>query len=144
MVHALRCRVDGAPMTVILRDYQHEAVKATRAAWDGGMQRPAVVMPTGSGKTVPIAELARLALDEGSASRVLVLAHRDEMLRQAKDEIHSVAPNLRVGVVKSTENGVGAPVVVEVMGSCLVEDVPYGRAGRPRPRVWWGTGPSAC
>lgn len=99
-------------MTVILRDYQHEAVKATRAAWDGGMQRPAVVMPTGSGKTVPIAELARLALDEGSTSRVLVLAHRDELLRQAKAEVHSVAPHLRVGVVKADENGVGAPVVV--------------------------------
>jgi superfamily II DNA or RNA helicase len=97
---------------VILRDYQHEAVKATRGAWDAGMQRPAVVMPTGSGKTVPIAELTRLALDEGSAGRVLILAHRDELLQQAKDEIHSVAPDLRVGIVKGTSDQVGAPVVV--------------------------------
>jgi len=99
-------------MTVILRDYQNEAVKEVRTAWETGTQRPAVVLPTGSGKTVPIAELARLALDEGTASRVLVLAHRDELLRQAKEEIHSVAPHLRVGVVKADENGVGAPVVV--------------------------------
>lgn len=97
---------------VILRDYQHEAVKATRAAWDRGMRRPAVVMPTGSGKTVPIAELTRLALDEGSAGRVLILAHRDELLQQARDEVHSVAPDLRVGIVKGTSDQVGAPVVV--------------------------------
>ena len=34
----------------------------------------------------------------------------------------------------------GAPVVVEVMGSCLVDDVPYGRAGRPRPPSVAGDG----
>lgn len=97
---------------VILRDYQAECVEATMTAWGEGMQRPATVLPTGSGKTVPIAELTRLMLASGRVKRTLVLAHRDELLRQAKAEIHSVAPELRVGVVKADEDQVGAPVVV--------------------------------
>lgn len=32
------------------RPYQVEANEAVRAAWEGGMLRPAVVLPTGAGK----------------------------------------------------------------------------------------------
>jgi len=92
-------------------DHQREAVEATRKAWAAGMMRPAVVLPTGSGKTLPIAELAKIDLREGSA-RVLVLAHRDELIRQAVEEIKGAAPYLRVGVCKAGEDQVGAPVVV--------------------------------
>lgn len=76
------------------------------------MQRPAVVMPTGSGKTIPIATVTAEELHEGYSTRVLVLAHREELIRQAVNKIRSVAPSLRVGVVKGAEDQVGAPVVV--------------------------------
>lgn len=94
------------------RDYQIEAHEATRKAWASGMQRPAVVLPTGAGKTIPIATLAAEELAEGYSSRVLVLAHRDELIRQAVGKIRAVAPHLRVGVVKGTEDQVGAPIIV--------------------------------
>lgn len=97
---------------VKLRDYQNEAVAAVRAAWGGGMRRPAVVLPTGAGKTVVFAKLAALDLSSGAADRVLVLAHRDELIRQAAGKIKSVAPHLRVGVVKANEDQCAAPVVV--------------------------------
>lgn len=99
-------------MTIKPRDYQIEAHEAARKAWGAGMQRPAVVMPTGSGKTVPIATVAEEELREGYSTRVLVLAHRDELIRQAKNKIHSVAPHLRVGICKAGEDQVGAPIVV--------------------------------
>jgi len=103
-------------VTVIPRDYQREAHEAVRKAWADGVQRPAVVLPTGAGKTVVIADVTTTELaerDKGLAvGRVLVLAHRDELLRQAMNKIRDVAPGLRVGVVKGTEDGVGAPVVV--------------------------------
>lgn len=97
---------------VQLRDYQREAVAAAEDAFARGVKRPAEVLPTGSGKTVVFSRIAADALGNGMASRVLVLAHRDELIRQAQEKIRSVAPHLRVGVVKATENGVGAPVVV--------------------------------
>lgn len=40
-------------MTRTLRDYQREAVDAITDAWSGGMLRPAIVLPTGTGKGHP-------------------------------------------------------------------------------------------
>lgn len=96
---------------VKLRDYQREAVAAIRASWAGGVRRPACVLPTGAGKTVVFSDLIMRDLRDGS-DRVLVLAHRDELIRQAVSKIKSVAPYLRVGVCKAGEDQVGAPVVV--------------------------------
>lgn len=94
------------------RDYQREAHEAVRKAWAGGMQRPATVLPTGAGKTVVIATVAEEEVRESYSTRVLVLAHRDELIRQAAAKIRSVAPHLRVGIVKAGEDQVGAPIVV--------------------------------
>ena len=41
-----------------LREYQRQAVDAVHKAHDEGMQRPAVVMATGLGKTVILSHLA--------------------------------------------------------------------------------------
>lgn len=40
--------------TLQLRPYQREAIDAVQAAWADGMQRPAVVLPTGAGKGHPL------------------------------------------------------------------------------------------
>jgi ATP-dependent helicase IRC3 len=107
-----------------LRDYQRDALDAVRSAWDRGVQRPAVVAPTGAGKTVMFAHLvhehlqhhARATTDPVArfASRALVLVHRDELADQAIDKINQVMqdPEIRVGKVKAEENDVTADVVV--------------------------------
>ncbi len=60
-----------------LRPYQTEAVTAVQAAWTAhNMSRPAVVLPTGTGKSTVIAELAADARRRGA--RVILLAHRGE------------------------------------------------------------------
>jgi superfamily II DNA or RNA helicase len=73
-------------------------------------------MPTGTGKTVVFAHLISEAVAEWSSQgirrRVIVLAHRDELVRQAAGKIRAVAPDLAVGVVKAGENDVTADVIV--------------------------------
>ena len=110
-------------MTAIkLRDYQEQAIDAVFAAWAGGMRRPAIVLPTGAGKTVVFASLiARFRRDVAAAgvctkattgSRVIVLAHRDELVDQAIAKIRAIAPDLNVGKVKAMELDYGRDVVV--------------------------------
>ncbi len=65
-----------------LRPYQQEALEAVRDAYRRKQARVLVVMPTGTGKTVLFAEIARLA-----KGPVLVLAHRQELVQQARDKI---------------------------------------------------------
>ena len=65
-----------------LRPYQQAALEAVREAYRQRQRRVLVVMPTGTGKTVLFAEIARLA-----KGPVLVLAHRQELVVQARDKI---------------------------------------------------------
>lgn len=65
-----------------LRPYQQQAIHATREAFQKGHRSALVVMPTGTGKTVLFAEIARLA-----RGPVLVLAHRQELVEQAREKI---------------------------------------------------------
>ena len=65
-----------------LRPYQREAITAVVRARRAGTRRLVVCLPTGAGKTVIFSELARLA-----RRPVLVLAHRAELVQQARDKI---------------------------------------------------------
>ena len=92
-----------------LRPYQNEClIKVHEAILDKGLKRPAVVLPTGSGKTVIFSHLCGewrdLVANGVTSGRVLILVHRDELIRQTVDKLAAVAPGLRVGVVKAKEN----------------------------------------
>ena len=102
-----------------LRDYQREAIDAVFAAWAGGMQRPAIVLPTGAGKTVVFASLIKefrsapaRAMAPNRGLRVIVLAHRDELVDQAIAKIRAIAPDLNVGKVKAQDRQTAADVMV--------------------------------
>lgn len=71
-------------MSPTLRPYQQEAIDAVIAARRAGTRRMVVCLPTGAGKTVIFAELARLA-----RRQVLVLAHREELLLQAQQKLQA-------------------------------------------------------
>ena len=96
-----------------LRPYQREAVASVETAWAAGMRRPAVLMPTGTGKTVVFAHLiADWQRRQPQRRRALVVAHRHELLEQAAAKISAVAPDLKVGIVKAQRNETRAEVVV--------------------------------
>lgn len=92
-----------------LRDYQLECVEATFDAL-GRHQRAADVLPTGTGKSVIIGGIAERWVAE-RGSRVLSIAHRDELIRQNANKIRMVAPHLRVGIVKAGEDQTTHPVI---------------------------------
>lgn len=71
-------------MSLELRPYQVEAVDCVFESWRQ-FNRVLGVAPTGSGKTIKFAAIAQKRLDVG---RVLVLAHRDELIDQAIDKLH--------------------------------------------------------
>jgi ATP-dependent helicase IRC3 len=97
-----------------LRDYQEDGSAALDAALERGVRRPAIVLPTGAGKTVVFAHRALRFHEkrENLGKRVLVLAHTDELVTQAAKKIKNVAPHLQVGIVKAALNQVQAQVVV--------------------------------
>lgn len=99
-----------------LRDYQRDAIDAVFKAWAGGMRRPAIVLPTGAGKTVVFSALVRdfRQCYEGNirGNRVMILAHRDELVDQAIAKLRAVMPGVNVGKIKAESNDVDADVIV--------------------------------
>ena len=68
-----------------LRPYQQQARDRTHAEWDAGHTRTLLVLPTGTGKTIVFASVAADQVRAGD--RVLILAHRGELLEQAADKL---------------------------------------------------------
>ena len=69
-----------------LRTYQKEAVRAIRQQWEDGFLKTLLVLPTGCGKTIVFAKVTEECVREGK--RVLILAHRGELLDQAADKLY--------------------------------------------------------
>lgn len=99
-------------MSIRLRPYQTEAVGAVRGAWARGLQRPAIVLPTGAGKTVVFSDIIATDKHVNPSERALVLVHRDELINQAVNKLRAVMPEYRVGIVKGERDEVGADAVV--------------------------------
>lgn len=78
-----------------LRYYQRDAVDAFHAALTKGYKRPLIVKATGLGKTQTFG-----AIVKHWPGRVLVLAHREELVFQARDRIEQMTGEL-VGVEKA-------------------------------------------
>lgn len=68
-----------------LRPYQQEAREAIFEQWDSGVKKTLLVLPTGCGKTIVFAKVTEDCVRRGD--RVLILAHRGELLEQASDKI---------------------------------------------------------
>ena len=83
-----------------LRPYQEEARQAIFGQWDQGIHKTLLVLPTGCGKTIVFAKVADDCVRRGS--RVLILAHRGELLSQAADKIRK-ATGLGCAVEKAEE-----------------------------------------
>ena len=72
-----------------LRPYQQQAKDAIFSEWENGIKKTLLVLPTGCGKTIVFAKVAEECVKGGS--RVLILAHRGELLDQAADKIGNEA-----------------------------------------------------
>ena len=93
-----------------LREYQEEALAALEEDWAAGYRRLGVNAATGTGKTVIMSHLAHRYVQR--KKRVLILVHRDELVRQTVDKLVRVDNSVSIGIVKATENSAGAAIVV--------------------------------
>lgn len=85
-------------MTITLRDYQEEAVCATFDYFAENTGNPLLVLPTGAGKSIVIAEFIRRALAIYPDTRIIVLSHVAELLEQDQDKLLEVWPDAPCGV----------------------------------------------
>ena len=105
-------------MRFTLRDYQQAAIQAAMQARREGFKRLLVCLPTGAGKTVIFSELCRLA-----KRNVLVLAHREELLFQARSKIELMTNNqVKVGIEQADSHCDGDCKVVVASIRSLRED----------------------
>lgn len=93
-----------------MRPYQTEAVLEILSAWSDDVQRPAVVLPTGAGKTVIFATLCALLARRGH--RPLVLVNRDELVRQTVDKLKAADPMLAIGIIQGKHNELNGEITV--------------------------------
>lgn len=91
--------------TMSLRPYQSEAVKKIEGEWNKGVKKTLLVLPTGTGKTIVFCAIAKDAVMDGR--RVLILAHRGELLDQASDKLQK-STGLKCAVEKAESTCVGS------------------------------------
>jgi len=96
-------------MTFSLRPYQQEALDAIISYADKGVKRQLVVLPTGAGKTVIFSHLPLIKKD---SLPMLVLAHRAELLDQARNKIMASNPELSVEIEQAERKAGHCDVVV--------------------------------
>lgn len=139
-----------------LRPYQREAIDAAFQAWADKVRRPVLLLATGSGKTFifsalttefrgtdpaspPHAPVPKWVRAGAVGGRVVVLAHRDELVDQAIKSMRKFLPaGTRIGKVKAGSNAVGADVMVcsvqtlaraKRLDSLLSAQARYGKIG---------------
>lgn len=84
-----------------LRPYQAAAKEAIQNQWASGVTKTLLVLPTGTGKTIVFSKLAEDCVRDGE--RVLILAHRGELLDQAADKM-AKATGLGCAVEKAEDS----------------------------------------
>ena len=87
-----------------LRPYQKAAMISVIAEWER-VKNTLLVLPTGCGKTIVFAKITESCVKDGG--RVLVLAHRGELLDQAADKIMK-ACGLGCAVEKAEQSCIGS------------------------------------
>lgn len=89
---------------ISLRPYQQEAREAVHREWET-RRSTLLVIPTGGGKTIIFSAIIEDCVRKGQ--RVLVLAHRSELLDQAADKLHK-STGLQCAVEKAEQSCIGS------------------------------------
>lgn len=88
-----------------LRTYQQESRQSIQSEWEKGIKRTLLVLPTGCGKTIVFSKVTEDRVRKGE--RVLVLAHRGELLDQAADKLEK-STGLKCATEKAEQTSIGS------------------------------------
>jgi DNA repair protein RadD len=82
-----------------LRDYQEECLIKLFEYWELGKGTcPIIAAPTGSGKSLIIAEFCKRVCEETPTIKIMVLAHVRELLTQNEAELRNLWPDASTGI----------------------------------------------
>ena len=97
-----------------LRPYQQEAVESIFKEWHQGRQKTLLVLATGLGKTIVFCNVVKKLVQKGE--KVLILAHRGELLDQASDKLKK-STGLETALEKAESSCLDYPDIPVVVGS---------------------------
>ena len=80
-----------------LRPYQNGAIQSLYKFWQDAKGNPLIVLPTGTGKSVVLAQFIREALEWGN-TRIVVLTHVKELIEQDYAETMGLFPQCPSGI----------------------------------------------
>ena len=114
-----------------LRQYQKDCLDSILHEYVAGCRHQLVVLATGAGKTLIAAHLPELFKTVLPAGKMLFVAHRNELLTQTIDKLHTWAPSLKVGLEKAEKHAdPDSDVIVASIAS-------VGRSGSTRLDHFW-------
>ena len=83
---------------ITLRPYQQEAIDSTLRYFEENDGNPLIVLPTGTGKSVVIAEFCKRVLAQWPDTKILVITHVRELIKQNYDELKGMWPEAPAGI----------------------------------------------
>lgn len=106
-----------------LRPYQKECLSRLLSAHKSGLRRALVSLPTGTGKTVIFASFPTAFR---MRKKLLILAHREELIEQAAEKLRLAVPDVEVGIEQGPRRS--SPTAKVIVGSVPT----LGRSGSKR------------
>lgn len=85
-------------MTLKLRDYQGDALHALWNYFQEKTGNPLVVLPTGAGKSLTMAEWIKLVFESDPTARIIIVTHVKELVAQNYAELLGAWPEAPAGV----------------------------------------------
>ena len=106
-----------------LRLYQRQTIDNVRNAWRDGDQDVLVMMATGGGKTVVFLALIDEILQEQPTARILIIAHRKELIEQPAERMAEFYPQRagQVGIVMADQNQPDRQITIATIQTLQVE-----------------------
>lgn len=87
-----------------LREYQRDSIAATHDFLRTRDDNPCIVVPVGGGKSVIMAALIQEAITQFPGTRICVLAHVRELVRQNADKLQKAWPDAPLGIYSASLN----------------------------------------
>lgn len=104
-----------------LRNYQNEALSSVIKSFNSKIHKQVIVLPTGAGKTVlfiAIAQHFQQLSTQQKPFKILILAHRDELVTQAYDKFKIFYPEADVAIFKGKKRNLDHQVIISSMQTC--------------------------